>query len=138
MNSDGCHYFQSFPFGVKGEFVIDFPIIFILKESHFRLSWSFSFSNLAICLCKLSPLRLFLCLEELPRFGNYRDTIKGETFPSALLDVQLSFLGLFAQLMLFSKHVIILLFSLLISKDGCFDIIHFSFFSLFSKKSIGF
>ena len=85
--------FIVFLFGVNGELIFtveELRVSFFLNESHFRLSCCFSFFNLAIFLCNLSSLRLFLLLEASPRLGNCRDTIIGEKFLSVSAAAQLS------------------------------------------------
>ena len=85
--------FIVFLFGVNGELIFtveELRVSFFLNESHFRLSCCFSFFNLAIFLCNLSSLRIFLFLEASPHFGNCRDTIIGEKFLSVSTVAQLS------------------------------------------------
>ena len=85
--------FIVFLIGVNGELLFtveELRVSFFLNESHFRLSCCFSFFNLAIFLCNLSSLRLFLFLEASPHFGNCRDTIIGEKFLSVSTVAQLS------------------------------------------------
>ena len=81
-----------FLFGVNGELIFtveELRVSFFLNESHFRLSCCFSFFNLAIFLCNLSSLRLFLFLEASRRCGNCRDTIIGENILSVSAVTQL-------------------------------------------------
>ena len=105
--------FTVFLFGVNGELIFtveELQVSFFLNESHFRLCCCFSFFNLAIFLCNLSSLRLFLFLEGSPRFGNCRDTVIGEKFLSVSTAAQLSLLHGFSQSMLSSERVIVALF----------------------------
>ena len=84
--------FIVFLLGVNGELIFtveELRVSFFLNESHFRLSCCFSFFNLAIFLCNLSSLRLFLFLEASRRCGNCRDTIIGENFLSVSAVTQL-------------------------------------------------
>ena len=140
--------FIVFLFGVNGELIFtveELRVSFFLNESHFRLSCCFSFFNLAIFLCNLSPLRLFpfsgslASFWELQRYHHQRK-ISVSIGCCTTFVVFTDFLNKCFLLSSWLSHSFFnsfsTLFQLVLFKLGSFDVILFLSFSLLVKEFV--